>query len=134
MTAASLRSAAAGAPAPEGPYDWTVSATDDLGRSSTAKRRFSVDGTLGFPRLHRNARRIAFKLTRPAAIRVTIEDRYGQIFRTLAAGPRRAGNHEVRWNGRDGRRRLLRGAYVVRLAATSEVGLSELRLPVTIRR
>jgi hypothetical protein len=42
---------------------------------------------------------------------------------------------KVRWNGRDGRRkRLPRGTYVVRVAATSQVGLSQLRRVVSISR
>jgi hypothetical protein len=41
----------------------------------------------------------------------------------------------VHWNGRDGRRkRIARGTYVVRVAATGQVGLSQLRRVVRIRR
>jgi hypothetical protein len=125
----------AGAPAPEGRYRWSVSATDDLGRASTADRRFTLDATLGFLKVGRNARTIGFSLARDAVIRVTIEDTSGDILRTVAAGPRTAGRVTVRWNGRDGRRKLLhRGSYVVRVAATSPVGLSELRRPLSLRR
>jgi hypothetical protein len=121
--------------APEGRYRWSVSAGDDLGRASTADRTFTLDATLGFLRVGRNARTIAFTLARDALIRVTVEDARGDILRTVAAGPRPAGPVTVRWNGRDGRRKLLRrGSYVVRVAATSPVGLSELRHPVRIER
>lgn len=123
-----------GAAAPEGKYTWLVDATDDSGRTSTAQRTFTLDRTLGFPRIARNARAIRFALTRPARIRVTIEDRYGEIQRTVATGSRPPGNVTVKWNGRDGRRQLIRrGSLVVHIAATSAIGLSELRLPVTIR-
>jgi hypothetical protein len=124
----------AGAPAPEGRYRWSVSATDDLGRSSTDEGRFTLDKTLGFLRVGRNARAMSFKLARDAKIRVTIETLAGEILRTVATGPRPAGDVTVRWNGRDGRRkRVHRGRYVVGVATTSEVGLSRLRSIVTLR-
>jgi hypothetical protein len=124
-----------GAPASEGRWHWSVSATDDLGRSSVASRTFKVDKTLGFARVGRNARTIGFTLTRDATIRVTIETTSGGILRTVAAGARPAGPVTVRWNGRDGRhRRVAPGGYIVHLAATGPIGLSELRLPVRIRR
>ena len=125
----------AGAPAPEGTYTWLVNATDDLGRASTTTRTFTLDKTLGFAQIGRNARTIRFTLTRDASIRVTIEDRYGDILKTVASGPRTAGPVTVKWSGRDGRhKRVHPGSYVVHIAATSAVGLSELRLPVRIRR
>lgn len=126
---------AAGAPAAEGRYHWNVSATDDLGRASAHDRSFTLDRTLGFLRVSKEARRITFTLARDARVRVTIETPYGGILRTVAAGPRAAGVVSVVWNGRDGRRkRVGRGAYVVHVAATSTIGLSELRAPLQIRR
>jgi hypothetical protein len=124
-----------GAPMPEGKYHWTVSATDDLGRASTADRTFAVDNTLGFVRVGRNARTIGFRLTRDAVIRVAVEDRFGDILRTVARGSRPAGPVTVRWNGRDGRRKRVRpGAYAVHVAATSAIGVSDVLVPVRIRR
>jgi hypothetical protein len=126
---------ATGAPAPEGSYHWNVSATDDLGRASTQDRRFTLDRTLGFLRVSRGARRVAFTLTRDATVRVTIETRSGGILRTVAKGPRRAGAVTIRWNGRDGRgKRVRRGTYVVHVSVTSPIGLSQLRAPLLIRR
>jgi hypothetical protein len=126
---------AAGAPAVEGRYRWSVTATDDLGRTSTAVRPFTLDDTLGFVSVGRNARTVAFTLARDASVRVTVEDRFGEILRTVASGRRLAGRSTVAWNGRDGRRKLVpRGSYVVHVAATSELGLSELRMPLSIRR
>jgi hypothetical protein len=126
---------ATGAAAPEGRYKWSVTAADDLGRTSTADRSFSLDDTLGFVSVGRNARTVAFTLSRDAAIRVTVEDRFGGILRTVAAARRLAGRVAVAWNGRDGKRKLVHsGSYVVHVAATSELGLSELRLPLRIRR
>jgi exopolysaccharide biosynthesis protein len=124
-----------GAPAPEGKYHWSVSATDDLGRASTADRTFTLDQTLGFLRVGGNARTITFKLARDATIRVAIETRYGDILRTVSRGPRPAGTVTVRWNGRDGRRRRVPpGSYFVHVATTSPIGLSDVRVPVRIRR
>ena len=125
----------AGAPAPEGRYHWNVTATDDLGQASTDNHAFTLDNTLGFARIAKNARRIAFALTRDARVRVTIETRSGGILRTVAAGPRATGTVTVGWNGRDGRgKRVRRGSYAVRVAATSLLGLSQLRLPLRISR
>jgi hypothetical protein len=126
---------ATGTPAAEGRYHWTVSATDDLGRASTHDRSFSLDRTLGFLNVSSGARRITFTLARDAKVRVAIETRHGGILRTITAGPRAPGAVSVTWNGRDGRgKRVRRGTYVVHVAATSTVGLSELRAPVLIRR
>jgi flagellar hook assembly protein FlgD len=125
----------AGAPAPEGTYHWNVSATDDLGRASTQDRRFTLDRTVGFLRVSRSARRVAFTLTREATVRVTIETRSGAILRTVAKGNRQAGNVAASWNGRDGHgKRVRRGAYVVHVSVTSPIGLSQLRARVLVRR
>src|SRR5207302_9523709 len=90
---------ASGAPAPEGRYHWSVTATDDLGRTSVADRTFTLDNTLGFLHVARNARTISFALTRPATIRVTIETLFGDILRTVATGVRQPGTVTVHWNG-----------------------------------
>jgi hypothetical protein len=123
-----------GAGAPEGRYHWNVTATDDQGQTSTADRAFTLDNTLGFLHVGANARTIGFTLTRDATIRVTVERRSGGILRTVAKGPRAAGNVTVRWNGRDGRgKKVRRGTYVVRVSATSELGLSQLSIRTTTR-
>jgi hypothetical protein len=120
-----------GLDAPEGRYHWNVTATDDLGQTSTNDRPFTLDNTLGFLRVAKNARQIGFTLTRDATIRVTVETRAGGILRTVATGLRPAGNVSLRWNGRDGRgKKIRRGTYVVRAAATSELGLSQLSASV----
>jgi hypothetical protein len=117
--------------AAEGRYHWNVTATDDAGQVSTDDHAFSVDNTLGFLRVGPNARQIGFTLTRDANIRVTVETRSGGILRTVAKGPHAAGPVSVRWNGRDGNgKRVRRGTYVVRVAATSPLGLSQLRASV----
>jgi hypothetical protein len=116
-----------GVGAPEGRYHWNVTATDDTGQVSTDDHAFTLDDTLGFLRVGKGARTISFTLTRDANVRVVIERRSGVILRTVGHGVRPAGVVTVKWNGRDGRgRRVPRGSYVVRVAATSEVGLSQL--------
>jgi len=123
-----------GAGAPEGRYHWNVTATDDAGQVSTHDRTFTLDNTLGFLRVGPNARQIGFVLTRDAAIRVTVETRAGGILRTIAKGPRVAGPVIVRWNGRDGRgKRIRAGNYVVRAAATSDLGLTQLTARSAVR-
>jgi hypothetical protein len=115
-----------GAGAPEGRYHWNVTASDDQGQVSTGDRAFALDNTLGFLRVRANARTIGFTLTRDAAVRVTIERRTGAILRTVAKGLRRAGPVVVRWNGRDGHKKLVRGTYDVRVAAIGPYGLTQL--------
>jgi hypothetical protein len=113
--------------APEGRYHWNVTATDDTGQVSSDDHAFTLDDTLGFLRTGRNASTISFVLTRDATVRVTVETRLGGILRTVAAGPRAAGPVTVKWNGRDGRgKRVRRGTYLVRVSATSPLGLSQL--------
>jgi hypothetical protein len=117
--------------APEGRYHWNITATDDQGQTSTDDHPFALDNTLGFLRIAKNARQIAFTLTRGATLRVTIERRTGGILRTVTHGPRSAGQVTVKWNGRDGRgKKVRRGTYVVKVSATSELGLSQLSASV----
>ena len=130
---------AEGALEPEGRWRWHIQAADDLGRLSSIDRGFSLNTTLGYMTAPRHARRgksaaIAFTLTRTATIRVTVEKANGEVYRTVASGPRAAGRVTVRWNGRDGRKKpLARGPYTIRVAATNELGRTQLRLPLTIR-
>ncbi|MFL5981772.1 MAG: phosphodiester glycosidase family protein [Gaiellaceae bacterium] len=123
-----------GVDAPEGRYHWNVTATDDLGQASTDDHAFTLDNTLGFLQVGKNARQIGFTLTRDATVRVTLETRAGGILRTVARGLRAAGTVTVSWNGRDGRgKRVRRGTYVVRAAATSTLGLTQLAARVALR-
>jgi hypothetical protein len=123
-----------GAGAPEGRYHWNVTATDDVGQVSTDDHAFTLDDTLGFLRVGANARTIRFTLTREANVRVTVETRSDGILRTVAKGRRPLGTVTVRWNGRDGRgKKVRRGTYVVKVSATSELGLSQLSARSALR-
>jgi hypothetical protein len=123
-----------GAGAPEGRYHWNVTATDDSGQVSSDDRTFTLDDTLGFLQVAKNARTIRFKLTRDANVRVTVETPSGEILRTVAKGHRGPGPVTVHWNGRDGRRKKVRrGTYVVKVSATSTLGLTQLAARSTLR-
>jgi hypothetical protein len=123
-----------GADAPEGRYHWNVTSTDDLGQASADDHAFTLDDTLGFLHVGANARTVGFTLIRDASIRVTIETQSGGILRTVAKGLRPAGPVKVRWNGRDGRgKKVRRGTYVVKVSATSELGLSQLSAKSALR-
>jgi hypothetical protein len=126
---------AAGAPAPEGVYHWNVTATDDAGSTSTDDRTFRLDKTLGFLSVAPGARRVQFTLSREARVRVTIETPGGAVLRTVVNAMRPAGPVTVLWNGRNAKKKpFKRGTYAVRVSATSELGVSALRLPVQIGR
>jgi hypothetical protein len=61
---------------------------------------------------------IEFSLVRPVDVQLTIYAITGQEVRTLLAGPRAAGSHTLRWDGRDGRgRQVASGVYLVDLRA-----------------
>ena len=78
---------------------------------------------------------VQFHIDVQHTIRVAVETRLGDILRTVARGVRPAGTVTVKWNGRDGRRkRVPPGVYVVHVAATSAIGVSDVRVPVPIRR
>jgi hypothetical protein len=135
----------AGAVLAEGSYRFSVTATDDQGRTSQADRVFSLNNTLGalvlsptFVRLastNTSALTVTFNLSRPATIRATVETRTGIVVRTLAGGDLPSGPQQLVWDGRDSRGKLaLTGSYVVRVRATNAIGTAELTQPFTARR
>ena len=140
----SAASAGAGVAPAVGEWTLEVTATDDLGRESTITRTFTVDDTLGFLRAPKRwavppggrAMQISWKLARPARVGVAILDEAGRVVRgglapnsTLAEG-----DHDVEWDGlaRNGNR--VSGALTVRVIAISNVGRSELRTSVSVRK
>jgi flagellar hook assembly protein FlgD len=136
---------AGGSALPEGTYRFSVTATDDQGRTSQADRVFSLNNTLGalvlsptFVRLtaaNRSALTVKFNLSRPATIRATVETRAGIVVSTLLAGELQQGPQQLVWDGRDSRGKLaLSGAYVVRVRGTNTIGTAELTQPFTARR
>jgi len=123
----------------------TVSSVDDQGIPSSVTKRFAVNSTLGFLRvtpsrlvLRRTSGTsapIRWKQSRAARVKVTIETRQGFVLRTIANTVLEAGDQAAAWNGRSQSGKLVGGgSYVVRVAATNEVGSVSLTRPLTVRR
>jgi flagellar hook assembly protein FlgD len=128
-----------GSPAAEGSWRFLVGATDDLGRSSTAERDFTLDETLGslavtpYSGPKSAVGTVAFRLTRPARVVATVERRNGIVVATLLRGTLGGGPHTVLWNGLIvGGRRAPNGAYQIQVSATSAIGQSSLVTPFTL--
>jgi len=114
---------------PEGPWTFTVTATDDRSITTSAQRTFSLDDTLSSLAVKIGRRGLptaTFKLTRSAAVVARIERRDGLPVATLNLGSRPAGPQQVTWRGRIGRRAAPRGRYKVEVEAKSSVGTSSL--------
>lgn len=74
------------------------------------------------PNPMRDAAEFTWTLPRAGAASVVVLDLAGRRVATLAEGERQAGEHRVRWEGRDAAgRSVAPGAYIVRLAAAGEV-------------
>ena len=74
----------------EGTWRWDVSATDDLGRTSTIERTFRYDTTLravAVPRSATRSVRVGFTLARPAQVTLRIETASGVVVRALPRLP-----------------------------------------------
>lgn len=118
----------------EGVWHWNVTATDDLGRTSTVDRTFRYDLTLRGVRVSGKAT-VGYTLTRPAQVRIQIETRGGLVVARLPDASRGPGTFGTRWNGVvAGRVRAYTGSYVAHVFATSDVGSADLAVPFTYRR
>lgn len=122
----------------EGTWHWTVSATDDLARTSTIDRTFRYDATLrGLtpPRATRGTATVRFTLSRPASVQLQVETPTGVAVRTLPARQLPAGPGSLVWDGRlPGGSPAYGGSYVAHLTVTSSVGTSDLSAPFGFRR
>ena len=66
---------------------------------------------------------VRYALPWAGEIRLTVYNLLGQEIAVLASGARAAGEHAVRWEGRDGRGRpVVRGVYLYRLGAVDGAG------------
>ena len=122
----------------EGTWRLDVSATDDLGRSSTSRQTFSVNDTLGalrlsaaklVARLRRGPTiRAGVDLTRAATVTVTAETRSGVRVATISTKRAAAGRFVAAWDGttRGGRALVYGGSYAIRFRAVNELGTVEL--------
>src|SRR5262249_28385195 len=116
----------------EGTWQWVVTATDDLGRPSTAQRTFTLNNTLGFvtvkPAILRAYPKvpsvvIGYRLSRTAKVTLGIQSAVGALVRTRATTTNLAGDVAVAWDGRDANGALVpTGAYVAHVIATSKIG------------
>jgi hypothetical protein len=122
----------------EGTWHWNVSATDDLGRPSTADRPFRFDTTLrglAVPRTATGTATVRFILSRPARVTLQVETPTGVVVRALPAAQLGAGQQAVTWDGRlPLGTRAFAGTYVAHLFVTSVVGASELSGAFSFRR
>jgi flagellar hook assembly protein FlgD len=74
---------------------------------------------------------ISFRLVKAAEVRLSVYDALGREVAVLAEGFMQAGNHEVRWNGRDKYGHpVSSGVYLYRLVAC---GKSETRKMTLMR-
>jgi hypothetical protein len=118
----------------EGAWKWTVTATDDLGRVSTADRTFRYDRTLQALKVTGNGQ-VAFTLTRAATVKVQIETTGGIVVRTLPGGQLAAGAQTAAWDGQlDAGTRAYSGTYVAHVFATTASGTSDLVTQFSYKR
>ncbi len=134
-----------GLPGTEGKWTFAVTATDDLGRTTTATREFVLDQTLaslqvtpGVATLRPKAPGLlaaTFELVHPATVTATIETRSGIVIATLLSAKLQPGPQTLLWNGRTGTGALaFGGAYQVRIVATNSIGKVSLVAPFTAHR
>ena len=125
----------------EGRWRLDVAATDDLGRASTTTQTFTVNNTLGFPRLSRRSLVVRVRgkqaisagvtLTRAARVTATVETKTGVKVATIAVRRLPAGRFAASWRGttRGGKFLVYGGMYAVRFRATNELGAVEVVSP-----
>jgi Phosphodiester glycosidase len=120
-----------------GRWRWVVSATDDLGRTSSVERAFWVNDTLGFLRVSPKAVRLRarransivarFQLAHTARVTGSIWARSGVLVRRLRPVTLKQGRRALRWNGRYASGRLAyRGGYVFKVFAQNAFGPAQL--------
>ena len=134
-----------GSTLPEGAYRFTVTASDDQGRASTAERQFSLDDTLASlavspaqARITRKSRTVlaaTFTLAEAATVRATIETRGGIVVRTLSTSRMTPGPKRLTWDGRTAAGTLAYGGpYQVHVHAGNAIGGVDLTAPFVARR
>ena len=128
-------------PPAEGRWRLDVSATDDLGQTSTTSQSFTVNSTLGFAKLSRRSLVVRVRgkqiiqagvtLTRPARVLATVETASGVRVAAIALRNLEPGRFLARWKGTTagGRSFAYGGLYKIRFRATNELGAVELTTP-----
>ena len=123
-------------PGAEGTWRFVVSATDDLGRASSAERTFSLNTTLAAVRAatpsitRRGTLRTAFTLARPAQVRARIVTAAGAFVANVASRDLGAGARTLSWRARS----IRVGRYEIRVTAQNEVGTVTQSARFTVRR
>jgi hypothetical protein len=135
---------AGGTPETEGVWHWSITASDDLGRSSSAERTFRLDNTLGFLSLKPSSLRvrksagkltIQVRLARPANTTVSVYSAAGTLIRTVLKKTVPAGSLTVLWDGRNRYGQLVRsGRYQVLVRASAAAGSVELSRSFQVQR
>jgi len=124
-----------GALAPEGVWTLVVTATDDRNVTTTARRTFSLDNTLGSLAVTRGKGgnpTASFVLSRPASVVVRVERPSGGGVTTVSKQTLAAGTYRVTWKGKVGSRWAPAGLYELRVDATSVIGTSSLVAPFSL--
>ena len=129
-------------PPAEGRWRLDVTATDDLGQTSTTSQSFTVNSTLGFAKLSRRSLVVRVRgkqliqagvtLTRPARVFATVETVSGVRVAAIALRNLGPGRFIARWKGTTAGGRLFAygGLYRIRFRATNELGAVELTTQV----
>ena len=121
-----------------------ISSVDDQGLPSSVTKRFAVNSTIGFLRVTPSrlvlrstsaaSAPIRWQQARAAQVKVTVETREGIVLRTISNEKLEPGEQSASWNGRSQNGKLVgSGSYVVRVAATNELGSVSLTRPLTVR-
>ena len=130
------------APPAEGRWRLDVTATDDLGQTSTTSQSFTVNSTLGFAKLSRRSLVVRVRgtqtiqagvtLARPARVFATVETVFGVRVAAIALRNLQPGRFIARWKGTTagGRAFASSGLYRIRFRATNELGVVELTTQV----
>jgi hypothetical protein len=114
----------------EGSWRFSVTATDDLGRTTTADRQFALNQTLGSLQVtaRSGGATATFQLAHAASVTVTVEKANGIVLATLLSKKLEVGPQTVTWSGQTS------GGYRVRVTATNAIGKATLLSPLTSRR
>jgi hypothetical protein len=131
-------------PPAQGRWTLKVSATDDVGQTTSMSQRFVVNSTAGFlstlpgklylPPYGRDVE-IRWRQTRPARVVLTVETTDGVVLRTLARRTYQPGAQAVVWNGLDRTGRAVHGGkVVVHVVARNGLGTVELTRFLRVQR
>jgi hypothetical protein len=112
----------------EGTWHWTIQATDDQNRQSTADQTFLYDVTLTGLNVPKSISattglNLGFSLSRSASVTLQIETKQGTVVDVLPAAQLEAGVGSLTWDGRTTTgANAPPGAYVARVTDTSSIG------------